>query len=385
MSLSLSPTQQPLGPELIARLVGEGFGGAVDVVDSAVLTGGGFASVVRVTLSDGRDVVLKVGPAPGTALLEYEAGMIAAEVRYLRLAGPDVLPGSPMAHLYAAGGGGPESEWMITGLIPGVSLASLVELGDVSGPAASVREQLGAAMARVHGVYSPTGRFGYEGHCGYEGRVGYEGRPGCEGDRPHGATWGEAFTAIIMSLLRDARVWDVKLPAPDEKILALVDAHRGELDGVTRASLLHFDLWDGNLLCSPADGDAGGDTDGDADRDTRGDADGGADASGLVLTGLVDGERYLFGDPLVDFVSPALFRRIEDEATYPGGHPFVRGYGRSTAFTDGEVRRLTLYRMHLYLLMVIEMPSRGMVGAEFSERDGYLRRLLDAELARLRA
>jgi hypothetical protein len=78
------------------------------------------------------------------------------------------------------------------------------------------------------------------------------------------------------------------------------------------------------------------------------------------LAGLVDGERFLFGDPLLDFVSPALFRRIEEEPE----HPFVLGYaaasGRPAAFTAGERRRLELYRLHLYLLMTVEMPSRGM-------------------------
>ena len=53
---------------------------------------------------------------------------------------------------------------------------------------------------------------------------------------------------------------------------------------MTRPALLHFDLWDGNVLGGP-DG----------------------------LTGLVDGERWLFGDPLMDIVSPALRRRIERE------------------------------------------------------------------------
>ena len=100
--------------------------------------------------------------------------------------------------------------------------------------------------------------------------------------------------------------------------------------------LLHFDLWDGNALCA-------------------------ADSNGRWgLTGLVDGERFLFGDPLVDFISPALFRRIEGEP----GHPFVLGYaaasGRPVTFTEPERRRLELYRLHLYLLMTVEMPSRGM-------------------------
>jgi hypothetical protein len=90
----------------------------------------------------------------------------------------------------------------------------------------------------------------------------------------------------------------------------------------------------------------------------------------------VDGERFLFGDPLLDFVSPALFRRIEEEPE----HPFVLGYaaasGRPAAFTAGERRRLELYRLHLYLLMTVEMPSRGMTRENETWRFDRLEALL---------
>jgi hypothetical protein len=109
---------------------------------------------------------------------------------------------------------------------------------------------------------------------------------------------------------------------------------------VRRAAPVHFDLRDGNVLCSPG----------------------------------VDGERHLLGDPLVDFVSPALFRRIEDEPR----HPFLRGYGHSTAFAGGELLRLALYRMHLYLLMVVEIPSRGMAGDAHARRGAEVRGRLAA-------
>ena len=48
-----------------------------------------------VRLADGRDVVVKVGPAPTVPLLEYESGMITAEAEYLRL----VCGAAPVAKL----------------------------------------------------------------------------------------------------------------------------------------------------------------------------------------------------------------------------------------------------------------------------------------------
>src|SRR5581483_7086234 len=110
------------------------------------------------------------------------------------------------------------------------------------------------------------------------------------------------------------------------------------------------DLWDGNVLVSPPGG----------------------------LAGLVDGERYLYGDPLLDLVSPALFRRIEDEPE----HPFLRGY-RPGPLDDAARIRLSLYRLHLYVLMIAEGPSRGIERAD--GRHDYVTGLLNSELALLAA
>ena len=74
--------------------------------------------------------------------------------------------------------------------------------------------------------------------------------------------------------------------------------------------MLHFDCWDGNVLAAP-------------DRDGR-----------LRLRGLVDGERFLYGDPLLDLVSPLLFRRVEDEPE----HPLLRGYQATARRTAGAGR-----------------------------------------------
>ena len=353
-----SPTRRTLTDGLVARLVAAGLPGA-EVAGWEPLGGGQFAAVARVSLRDGREAVLKIGPSPAVPLLRYEHGMIGAEARYLALIGQG-LAGAPTATLLAhggsphaaggrAGGGGGavfEGEWMLVSLLPGTNLTLHPRERNGTGapdPTAPVREQLGAFLARVHTLTAPDGRFGYDG-----------------GLRPQGAHWPEAFTAIVEALLADAADWGVALPAGPERIRAAVRRNHAVLAQVRRPSLVHFDLWDGNVLAAP-----------------------GPDGA-LRLTGVVDGERFLYGDPLVDFVSPALGRRIEQEPA----HPFLAGYraaGGAVEFTDAQLRRIALYRMHLALLMVVEMPSRGMDPAAFAERARWTRGMLLEELAHLDA
>ncbi|MFI5936331.1 phosphotransferase [Actinoplanes sp. NPDC051494] len=277
------------------------------VRDATELAGGTFAAVWRVALADGREVVVKAGPPPGVRMLRYERDLLRAEAGYYRLARA-VAPVPDVVHL--------ADDWLAVTFLPG---QPLTELTGTDG----VREQLGATVKRIQEITGP--RFGYPG------------------DRAHAADWPTAFAAMVDDLLADARDWDVALP---DGIQAAVERHRNVLALVTRPALLHWDLWDGNVLAR--DG---------------------------VLTGLVDGERYLFGDPLLDLVSPALFRRIEEEPD----HPFLRGY-RAT-IGEAERTRLTLYRMHLYTLMLTERPSRGEAGG--GDREAFLRELLNEELHQL--
>ena len=317
MPVMRSPTQQTLTLAEVATLASTALG--TPVRDGAELTGGGFATVWHVTLGDGREAVVKVGPPPRARLLAYEEGLIPAEAEYLRLVRAHA-PGVPVPEVLATSPAGAGPQWLITSFLPGRPLT------ERDSPTA--RQQLGAAVARIHEISGD--RFGYSG------------------DRPHGADWPTAFAAMLESLRADAAAWGVPLPPLD----GLVDRHRATLAEVTRPALLHFDLWDGNVLVAP-------------------------DGS---LSGVVDGERHLYGDPLLDLVSPALFRRIEEEP----GHPFLTGYRTAAGqpVRDGSARvRLALYRVHLYVLMLAEQPSRGIRLSD--GRHDHVTGLLTAELAAL--
>ena len=302
------------------------FGDSATVVRAEAFTGGSFGSVWRVDLPDRGPVVLKISPTPDAGLLTYERGMLAEEANYLRTAASGA-PDLPIARVLHE-----SDDWLFMTLMPGTPLPSLPAGTDTTG----VREECGAAIARLHRI---TGdRFGYPG------------------DRPSAANWPDAFAAMIDAILHDATVWSVTLPVPPDRVRAVVRAERSNLAVVDRPAFVHFDLWDGNVLAT-------------------------VDGDGTHLSGLVDGERYLFGDPLVDLASPALFADVLD----PPGHPFLRGYRRVTPLTidDGVRRRIWLYQLYLYLIMIVEYPSRGMTPGADPARWALLARLVTDLVDRL--
>jgi aminoglycoside phosphotransferase (APT) family kinase protein len=287
-----SPTQRQLTIEDVDAATRRAFG--VGSVYAEPMTGGSFGAVWKVTLPDGRDVVLKAAPKPGARLLRYEAGVLAAEAEYLRLVAARA-PGVPAPRLLHE-----DDEFIFMTMLPGVPMYALPDDVDRD----KLRFQLGAVIATLHGVRGD--RFGYT-----------------TGGRAHGATWDVAFTGMIAELLADAEELGVPLRPG---LMEVVRAHAERLNGVRVGVPLHFDLWDGNVL-----------------------VDGG-------VSGIVDGERWLWGDPLLDFVSTALFQ-LEVDPSFAAGYRSVREIDLDS---PSARTRLDLYRLHLYLVMLVEEPTRDL-------------------------
>jgi aminoglycoside phosphotransferase (APT) family kinase protein len=133
------------------------------------------------------------------------------------------------------------------------------------------------------------------------------------------------------AVLEDARRYGAWLPRPVDEIARTAEAAYDALDEVAVPRLVHFDLWDGNIL---------------VDRTVE----------GARIGGLIDGERMFWGDPLADFVSLALLGDIRED------EDFLAGYeeeGGRAEFTPGALRRLALYRSYLYLIMLVEVVPRA--------------------------
>lgn len=310
-----SRTQVRLTPEVIAELVRAGLGSGARVARARTLSGGTFNACWGVTLADGAELVLKVAPPPALPLLGYEQNLLRTEADFYARAAAVQVPVPRVVHAdWSRTRIG--SDWLLMTRIPGRSLQAArrrLPRAELAG----VRAELGrvvARLARVRGEF-----FGYA--------------PPAIGTRA--ASWREAYAAMLGLILRDAVRWKVRLPRSAAAIEALVTRVAPALDAVTEPSLVHFDLWDGNVFVDQAGGRA-------------------------RLSGVIDGERAFFGDPLAELPSLALFGDIEDDTD------LLRGYaeesGRALVFDDLTRARVFLARLYLHLIMWIEPPSRGTRG-----------------------
>ena len=280
------------------------------------LTGGLFATTYRATLADGTRVVAKTAPTATERLLTYEHDLLRAEALVYRLAAdhPELL--MPRLLLTDFTRSAVPSDVVVASHLDGIPLQDLADgwtlPADVE---ARVRPQLGALMARVHAV---TGeRFGYL-------------EPGTA---LAGSTWPETFDRIVGALLADARRWRTELP--EAEVRAAVARHRTALAEVRRPALVHTDLWAGNLFVDPGT---------------------------LRLTGVIDPERAVWGDPLMELAG------ADQTGVGPVPDDLLAGYadvGPPLAVgTPAGDARLLLYRMSMTLVLLVEMTPRGHTGPE---------------------
>ncbi|TRV77309.1 aminoglycoside phosphotransferase family protein [Streptomyces sp. 130] len=282
------------------------------------LTGGTYNAVSRVRLTDGRDWVVKAPPPGAGDCLSYEHGLLVNEVTFYRAAAGE--PAVPLVVHAELGPAAPTGPYVVMSARPGRPWHELTG-AMADGEEARLRTELGRVVGRLHGAPAPGG-FGYPSQA-----LG-----------PLAPTWRQAFTTMTDAVLADARTYTARLPREVAEIRDTLAAASYVLDDVTRPALVHFDLWQGNILVTGAPG-------------------------ARRVGGVIDGERMFWGDPVADFVSLALLGDIEDDKD------FLAGYGEEApggpVEFDRSLRlRLALYRAYLYLIMLVETVPRATAGEQ---------------------
>jgi aminoglycoside phosphotransferase (APT) family kinase protein len=328
-----SLTKRRTSTDELAAVTRQAFGDRrADAATFTELPDGSYNAAFLVTLTDSDvDLVLKVAPDPRLRLLSHEVDLMRTEVDFYHRAGQT---GVPVPEVVFADFTRTvlETDYVFLSRVPGAPLQTVKETLSEQ-ELAGVRSELAGITARLHAVTGPA--YGYP----------------LRGSRSWQPSWRAAFGAMVDDILADARRLGTDLPASPDHVGALMHRHDEALDAVDRPALVHFDLWDGNVFVEPAP------------------------AGGWRVTGLIDGERAFFGDPVAELVSLALLRDIADVPEVLAGYPMQ--------LTEDARLRLTLYTAYLYLIMGVEGVTRGFDSPEYAKYRQWVLDLLDTQLARL--
>ena len=302
----------------LARLVGRHLGMAPGDVRLRRIPTGKFNTSYLV---DGGPVPLVVRIAPPddrSQMLFYEHRMMRQEPGLHALLRERTVVPVPAILAHDFGHSDIERDYLLMERVPGTPLSHLLSLSpDALG---DVLREVGRCLRQVHRI---TGdRYGYVG----------DHRP----MEPQ-ADWFFAFRVMWHSLLDDIERCGGYSPAEAADMRGLLDRHMEVFDRPVSASLLHMDVWAENIL---------------------------ADEHGL-LTGLIDWDRALWGDPEMEFAVLDYCGISEP--------PFWEGYGAERdQSSEADIRRLLylLYEVQKYIVI------RRVRGHDPQRADAYRRQSL---------
>jgi aminoglycoside phosphotransferase (APT) family kinase protein len=265
------------------------------------LKGGWFNAAYTVKLAHGREVILKIAPNKDAEVMTYEKNLMLTEVDAMRRVRQNPAIPVPEIYYYDQARDLCDSDYFFMEKVHGNPLehAKVLMLPKIR---KEIDFQIGAILREINGFGGAY--FGYEGNRDLSSDL-----------------WKDAFVKIVDSLLEDGRRKNIDYKYETDEIHAAVISHAAALEAVTTPQLVHWDAWDPNIFV----------------KDGR-------------VTGIIDFERALWGDPLLE----AQFR-----TSFGKRNPnFLRGYEK-TQFTRDEEIRSQLYNLHLALVMYTECTYRN--------------------------
>jgi aminoglycoside phosphotransferase (APT) family kinase protein len=325
MAYSLSKT--PISLETAQSIVAAHFGAQARIANYAELTDGMYNAAYLIELANGQrpglKTVLKVAPPDHIRVLRYETNIMQAEVDVLRLVRAKTDVPVPEVFAYDASRLLLDNDYCLMAFVPGEAWHKLRRSFSPDDQIA-IDRRTGEYLRQMNAIGGET--FGYFAQPQFR----YP-------------TWRQAFDCMFVHILQDGRDAGVELPLPYDVIYARASAHYACLDEVAAPALVHWDLWDGNIF---------------------------VDAESKAITGILDCERALWGDPLMEVNFGAF-----------GVNPAVmQGYGQDMLATPAAQTRRILYNLYLWLIMVIECTYRQY---KTHDQENWAREQLLQETAKL--
>ncbi len=300
-----SKTKTKFSPETIEKLVSSQFGFEDQIANITPLTDGWFNTAYDLQFyGDQANMILRIAPDPQQRVLTYEKEMMRKEILIYKTI--ESFQDIPIPRLLASDTSRITigRDYMFTEKFSGKPLNKIKE-HLTQEAIQSIEKEIGGYAARMHACKGDT--FGYFG----------------DGPGNSSQTWREAFLAFIEALLNDGEALDVGLPLTYTQLHELFRKHTAVLDGITEPSLVHWDMWAGNIFILPENGT-------------------------YKVEGIIDWERALWGDPEIETAVCCKFY----------GQAFFDGYGRNLLTGEDAEIRQCMYRLYLWLIMMIEEKVR---------------------------
>ncbi len=297
-----SKTKVKLSRTDIQRLVNHAFG-IVPLGSVRELRDGWFNTPYHITLGEGHgQTVLKAGPPAEADILTYEKDLIQAEVETMKLVATNQYIPVPRITFDDFSRKHLPYDYYFMDFVEGTPWN---KIRDTLSPEqnSSIEYQLGQITAHIN-AFEHTA-FGYYAF-------------GQEFDN-----WPDAFYWMCEMLFADAKRYQINLELSELEFFDKLEEYRAIFAEITRPQLVHWDLWAGNIFIT-------------------------FDDDIPNIAGIIDFERALWGDPLME--------------SYPGrlvGIPdYIAGYGQNILATQAQRIRRIFYNIYLDLIMIIEDGPR---------------------------
>lgn len=302
------------------------------IQNAELLTGGEFNSVWGITTDSAQKYAIKIAPSLNTEVLTYERGIMQSEVyAYQKLSELKTVH-IPKIFGYSTDNTQPY-QYLIMEFVEGDSLlnAKLTEI-----ERNNVMYSLGQAMAEMHNITIGDG-FGYIQNGLKE-------------------TWKDAYLSMVENIISDASEKHARIPYLNE-IKALINRNLPVLDEVKTPSLVHFDLWAGNIMLNKSHD----------------------------LHSIIDCERAMLADPLGEFISLDYITpfSVENNKSLIDGYNSVAN--EKIEFNRNEMIRLYLMRLYLGLIANVEIYYRyKKASAQFFGRYFFSKKFLKTTIKELK-
>lgn len=289
-----------------------------ELVSARILSGGLFNTTYRLE-TERRNAILRLGPVNRHLLLPYERGLMTAEGDILNLLKGKGIPTSDILALDCSHSLF-DRDVMVVDCLDAVCLSTVEVDEDTQ---RRLCRETGAYTAAIHSVAAGDLTVTSERCFGRYANV-------IQG--AGGATWKEAILLEVAQwrgMAEPAKIFSTDQLDAIEKCFY---RHSDVLDAITMPSLIHGDLWYGNILV-------------DQNHD---------------LAAIIDADRALFGDPEFELATGWM---ISDS--------FLEGYGKQPDPSSDAVLRRRLYKLLLNLedcyILFCEYGN-GEAGEELKQR-----------------